>query len=79
MKQDQELSIRNQLLKANNYALICIRGMDRLTDKLTKGVYIVPHMVDINQKGEYIMFCGIQKKPKHKQAHMVYADTQSHP
>lgn len=54
MKQDQELSKRNQLLTANNYALRFIRGMDRLTDKRTKGVYIVPNMVDINQKSEYI-------------------------
>ncbi len=51
MKRNQKPPERNQLLTANNYALKSMHGMN---DKRTKGVYIIPHVMDVNQKGEYI-------------------------
>jgi hypothetical protein len=60
MKRNHKPSERNQLLTANNCALKFIHGMN---DKRTNSVYIIPHVMDINQKGEYINeLCLIVKR-----------------
>ncbi len=64
MKRNQKTPGRNQLLTANNSTLGFIHGM---IDKRTISVYIIPHVMDINQKGEYINeLCNMLRKTNTK-------------